>query len=195
MDMVMNEYQRRVAEFNEAVKTPRGATPEMRAEHLRARLLIEEALEFVSACGLRLARIGDYQVSVRQWHEGRAPGMALHEYLGLTCQQYSDLAAGKLVLVADGSPDFVKAIDALMDVLYVTFGACDAFGIDADPFFAEVHRTNMAKLDGPTDEFGKRLKPEGWTPPDIARLLRIAQFRRNEILPPALRPVEFDEEE
>jgi predicted HAD superfamily Cof-like phosphohydrolase len=67
--------------------------------------------------------------------------------------------------------DLVGAIDGLCDLLAVTYGAAVEFGIDLQPFWDEVHRTNMAKQGGPVRADGKRLKPEGWTPPDIAGLL------------------------
>lgn len=70
------------------------------------------------------------------------------------------------------SGDLIGAIDGLCDVLCVVYGAALEFGIDLDPFWNEVHRTNMAKVSGPVREDGKRLKPEGWTPPDLARVLR-----------------------
>lgn len=71
----------------------------------------------------------------------------------------------------DDEPDFVETIDGLCDVLVVTYGAAVEFGVDLEPFFAEVHRSNMAKQGGPTREDGKKLKPPGWTPPDIAGIL------------------------
>ena len=40
-------------------------------------------------------------------------------------------------------------------------------GMDLQPFFEEVHRTNMLKTTGPVREDGKVLKPEGWKPPRI----------------------------
>jgi predicted HAD superfamily Cof-like phosphohydrolase len=64
--------------------------------------------------------------------------------------------------------DLVEAIDGVCDLLYVTIGAAVEFGVDIEPIFDEVHRSNMAKLGGPTREDGKTLKPEGWRPPDIA---------------------------
>jgi predicted HAD superfamily Cof-like phosphohydrolase len=36
-----------------------------------------------------------------------------------------------------------------------------------EPIFAEIHRSNMNKLNGPKRADGKQLKPEGWKPPDI----------------------------
>lgn len=63
--------------------------------------------------------------------------------------------------------DLAPLAHELADLLYVTYGALDALGIDADAVFAEVHRANMAKLGGPRREDGKLLKPEGWQPADV----------------------------
>jgi predicted HAD superfamily Cof-like phosphohydrolase len=67
--------------------------------------------------------------------------------------------------------DLIEAIDGLCDMIVVAYGAAVEFGIDLGPFWDEVHRTNMAKVGGPVREDGKRLKPPGWTPPDIAGVL------------------------
>lgn len=67
--------------------------------------------------------------------------------------------------------DTVEVADALADIDYVTQGAALTFGIPQDAVFDEVHRSNMAKVGGPVREDGKKLKPEGWTPPDIAGVL------------------------
>lgn len=62
--------------------------------------------------------------------------------------------------------------DGLADLDYVVEGTRLEFGINGGPVAEEVHRANMAKVGGPTREDGKRLKPPGWTPPDIAGVLR-----------------------
>ena len=67
--------------------------------------------------------------------------------------------------------DLVEAIDGMCDILCVVYGTAVEFGVNLAPFWDEVHRTNMAKQGGPVRKDGKRLKPEGWTPPDIAGLL------------------------
>jgi len=67
--------------------------------------------------------------------------------------------------------DMVEVADALADLLYVTYGAAIAFGIDIRPVFEEVHRANMAKLGGAMRADGKLLKPDGWMPPDLAPIL------------------------
>ncbi|NBV35846.1 MAG: phosphoribosyl-ATP diphosphatase [Bacteroidetes bacterium] len=72
--------------------------------------------------------------------------------------------------------DHVEIIDAICDLLYVTYGAAIALGIDIDPFFNEVHRSNMSKLDPETGKpivrhDGKILKPSTYSPPDISCVL------------------------
>jgi predicted HAD superfamily Cof-like phosphohydrolase len=69
------------------------------------------------------------------------------------------------------APDVVEVADSLADILYVTAGAGVAWGILLAFVFDEVHRSNMAKSDGPVREDGKRLKPPGWTPPDVAGVI------------------------
>lgn len=86
------------------------------------------------------------------------------------------LDAGHTPQVADLAP----LAHELADLLYVTYGALDALGIDADAVFAEVHRANLAKAGGPRRSDGKLLKPEGWQPADVRAVLerRRQQDRR-----------------
>lgn len=73
--------------------------------------------------------------------------------------------------------DIVEIADALADIVYIAYGTAVAYGIDLDAVIKEVHGTNMAKL-GPDGqpiyrEDGKVMKPEGWVPPNIAKVLGI----------------------
>lgn len=68
--------------------------------------------------------------------------------------------------------DIEKIADGLADVIYVAIGTALEFGIPLERVWAEVHRSNMAKLDPATGKVvrradGKVLKPEGWMPPDV----------------------------
>ncbi len=74
-----------------------------------------------------------------------------------------------------GEPNLIEAIDGMCDILCVVYGTAVSFGIDLGPFWHEVHRTNMAKKGGPVREDGKRLKPTGWTPPDLLPILAAQQ--------------------
>lgn len=76
---------------------------------------------------------------------------------------------------ASNDLDIVGVADALADLLYVVYGAGEAWGLDLGPIFAEVHRSNMTKVGGPMREDGKNLKPEGWSPPNLG-LVIAAQF-------------------
>ena len=66
--------------------------------------------------------------------------------------------------------------DALTDILYVTYGAGHAFGIDLDKCFTEVQNSNMSKLgkDGKPiyNEQGKVMKGPNFFEPDLGMLLR-----------------------
>ena len=67
--------------------------------------------------------------------------------------------------------------DALTDILYVTYGAGHAFGIDLDKCFTEVQRSNMSKLgeDGKPiyREDGKVMKGPNFSEPDLESILQI----------------------
>ncbi len=69
-------------------------------------------------------------------------------------------------------PSIVGAIDGLCDLVYVALGTAEAIGVDLEPYFNEVHASNMTKVNAPVDEFGKRGgKREGYQPPRIADIL------------------------
>ncbi len=70
------------------------------------------------------------------------------------------------------SRDLVEVADALADVLYVILGTANVLGIDLEPIFKEVHRSNMTKQ-SPGDTPAKAIKGPDWSPPDIrGELLR-----------------------
>ena len=68
--------------------------------------------------------------------------------------------------------DLPAIADGLCDLIYVALGTAVQLGINLEPLFAAVHAANMAKTGGPVSTTGKQGKPPGWTPPDIAGLLR-----------------------
>lgn len=85
----------------------------------------------------------------------------------------SDLIAEEHEELQDAihNDDLVGVADAAADLIVVVLGTLIAYGIPFNEVWREVHRTNMAKKDGPVRADGKRLKPEGWQPPDIERIL------------------------
>ena len=71
--------------------------------------------------------------------------------------------------------DLLEVADALTDILYVTYGAGHAFGIDLDKCFDEVQSSNMSKLgeDGKPiyNEAGKVMKGPNYFKPDLSKFL------------------------
>jgi predicted HAD superfamily Cof-like phosphohydrolase len=75
--------------------------------------------------------------------------------------------------------DLVGLADALGDLLYVAYGTAEAYGIDLEPVFDEIHRSNMSK--GGTEPLcrpdGKVCKGERYSPPRVGEVLA-AQLTR-----------------
>ena len=72
--------------------------------------------------------------------------------------------------------DLKEAIDALTDILYVTYGAGHAFGVNLDECFDEVQRSNMSKLneDGKPiyNEDGKVMKGPNYFKPNLSKFIK-----------------------
>ena len=72
--------------------------------------------------------------------------------------------------------DLLEVADALTDILYVTYGAGHAFGIDLDKCFEEVQNSNMSKLgdNGKPifNESGKVMKGPKYFKPDLNKFLK-----------------------
>jgi predicted HAD superfamily Cof-like phosphohydrolase len=110
-------------QFNQQVKeSPELPDPETRL--LRARLVFEEALEFVKGCGCT--------VTMTAAGLNGEEGTAVINDIGV-------------VLDPDGTPDFVEYVDGCIDQLVVTYGALNAAGVKAQPAWDEVQRSNMSK--------------------------------------------------
>ena len=72
--------------------------------------------------------------------------------------------------------DLKEAVDALTDILYVTYGAGHAFGINLDKCFDEVQRSNMSKLDKDGkpiyNDKGKVMKGPNYFKPDLSKFIK-----------------------
>ena len=72
--------------------------------------------------------------------------------------------------------DLKEVADALTDILYVTYGAGHAFGIDLDKCFQEVQESNMSKLDNNGkpiyNEQGKVMKGPNYFKPDLNKFVK-----------------------
>ena len=76
---------------------------------------------------------------------------------------------------AMNNKDLLEVADALTDILYVTYGAGHAFGIDLDKCFEEVQNSNMSKLDENGkpiyNEAGKVMKGPNYFKPDLSKFI------------------------
>ena len=95
--------------------------PDAETRLLRARLVFEEALEFVRGCGCTVAMAGS----------GGDQALAINEIC--------------VVTDAAGTPDFTEYVDACIDQLVVTYGALNAAGVKVESAWDEVQRSNMSK--------------------------------------------------
>ena len=72
--------------------------------------------------------------------------------------------------------DLLEVADALTDILYVTYGAGHAFGINLDECFDEVQRSNMSKLDEDGkpiyNDAGKVMKGPTYFKPNLKKFLK-----------------------
>lgn len=153
----MNTMQRQVARFHEATGITRPDAPTIRNPGLRLNLMLEELIEIADAVGYAL--LDDPDNNTKRF-------VTNTEYL----EYYGENTEGA---VYDTDP--IAAIDGIADLLYVTFGTGEEWGIDIEPFFNEVHRSNMTKVGGPVRADGKRLKPDTYEPPKLEPIFRRQQ--------------------
>ena len=77
--------------------------------------------------------------------------------------------------VAMENKDLLEVADALTDILYVTYGAGHAFGINLDKCFDEVQNSNMSKLGEDSkpiyNESGKVMKGPNYFKPDLTKFV------------------------
>ena len=80
------------------------------------------------------------------------------------------------LIEAINKKDLVEVADALTDILYVTYGAGHAFGINLDECFQEVQNSNMSKLDDNGkpiyNDKGKVMKGPNYFKPDLSKYIK-----------------------
>lgn len=124
---------------------------------LRAALVLEEACEFVEACGFE-------------------PLDLFHATPNILASQRGDgLLADQLRPI---EPNFPEAVDALADLLYVTFGSAVTFGVSMTTPFIHVHRSNLTKTGGGIREDGKILKGPDFKPTNMPGTLEAMGWKR-----------------
>ena len=124
--------------------------PDEKTRLLRAKLILEEAIETIRAMG----------VGVRLRDTGGREGL-------VTVDPH------ELSFYINGEVDLEEVVDGCADISVVTIGTLIAFGIDDEPVLEEVDQANLRKF-GPGSyerDDGKWIKPPDWTPPDILGVL------------------------
>ena len=112
------------------------------------------------------------QQLVREFHRAmnipaaEVPTMLTAERGELRCRLIEEEA--REFREANAAGDWLEMVDALVDLLYVTYGAAVEMGVNLTPYFDEVHLTNLTKEPGGPGE--KCVKPEGWVAPDLERI-------------------------
>ena len=87
-----------------------------------------------------------------------------------------DLIKEELIELTEAinNKDLLEVADALTDILYVTYGAGHAFGINLDKCFEEVQNSNMSKLDENGkpiyNEYGKVMKGPNYFKPNLKKI-------------------------
>lgn len=145
-----SDHQLRVEEFmrlagQEVPKSP--ALPSLEVRRLRAKLILEEALETIHALGFSI----------------NADFLDSRKLENAYC----------LELVDVGDPNLEEIIDGCCDIKVVTTGTLSACGLPDDLFQEEVDNNNLAKF-GPGHSRrsdGKLIKPPDHKPPKIKELL------------------------
>lgn len=67
--------------------------------------------------------------------------------------------------------DLTGIAKELADLLYVVYGTAVSYGVDMEPVFQEVHRSNLSKVGGYKRADGKWVKPPTYSPAQVAPLI------------------------
>ena len=112
----------------------------------------------------------------------RAFGQEVKPYSELSSKKINDLRIDLIkeeleeLKIAIQQNNILEVADALTDILYVTYGAGHAFGINLDKCFDEVQTSNMSKLDKNGkpiyNEAGKVMKGPKYFKPNLSRFLK-----------------------
>ena len=146
-------HQRRIEAFMRKAQQELPGSPTIPSEEilqLRARLILEEAVETIQALGFTVALV--------------AHGSGLLRPLGLD----------ELSVEFPRKPNLIGIADGCADLSVVTIGTLSACGIQDQKLLEEIDRSNLDKFGpgGHRRADGKWVKPPDHRPPDIGHVLR-----------------------
>lgn len=121
----------------------------------------------------------DFQIKYKNYHQTKPEVPA--EHIKDFRIKLIEEEVNKELIPAIKDSNMEKVADGIADAIYVLLGTAIAFGINIDPIWDEVHRSNMAKVryddsDEASNTIHKVVKPEGWQPPDILGELKKQGF-------------------
>ena len=151
MEIGQTAHQKRVEEFMRLAKqtVPEEPTlPDRQVRLLRARLIMEEALETIHSLGFNVA-FDDFEIADKA--------------------DFNDF----IEFIENGEEDLEGVADGVCDISVVSIGTLSACGLKDKPLLEAVDANNLAKF-GPGhswNEYGKLIKPPDHKPPDFEKLV------------------------
>lgn len=194
-DILMQATVRGTAETHNLTQrgsTPRPATSfEEPIEDVRARLKSEsvDVESFEAKVRSAFPSLKKAQVEVQEWMKKAGqecpdkPTIASEEvaYLRykLINEEFTELQTGMDL------EQLVTIADAIGDLLYVVLGTAVAYGIDMEPVWHEIHRSNMTKfIDGQRREDGKWIKGPSYSPANLRPIIETQMNKKSEDVKP-----------
>jgi predicted HAD superfamily Cof-like phosphohydrolase len=184
----MRSLQADVQNFHEAMGQPVGTGFDEAGRSFRDRFIKEETGETLDAIvnrdmletidglcdclyvGVGAAvsfgiRLGDFPIEISSSETMTEPGF------GVPGDSIALLTGAQIMMtVALLQEDLSVVTPALVGYLASVLAVADRFNVPIRPFWNEVHRSNLSKTGGAIRADGKRLKPPGWTPPNLGRV-------------------------
>ena len=130
-------------------------------------------------------QVAQFQTEVKGLELPTKPAIPAWDSLGLCIklinEEYKEtilalVGMDKSELGTPGNPKSLADIaDGICDTIYVLLYTANMLGIDIEPCWNEVQRSNMTKLGGPKREDGKQLKGPNYQPPNLEAIIRWQQ--------------------
>ena len=112
-------------------------------------------------------QVREFHIEMDLWYK-ELPWMldieAKKRRVALIAEELAELKSALLV------NDMIETVDAIADLLYVVIGTAVELGVDIEPFFDEIHRSNMTKSGGHKREDGKLVKPDTYEPANLRKV-------------------------